>query len=126
MILLVLDLGFGYQIRYDLVMPTYEYQCDECSHRVEVFAAMSDPPPPACEECGSEKLSKVLFPVAIHYKGSGFYSTDYAGKKSGAAKSEGGSTKAESEATKAESSDKKKTSGSDASTSSKSKPVEKK
>lgn len=41
---------------------------------------MSDPAPAACEECGGSELVKVLFPVAVHYKGSGFYSTDYAGK----------------------------------------------
>jgi putative FmdB family regulatory protein len=61
-------------------MPTYEYRCESCSHQVEVFARMSDPPPVACEECGASELVKVLFPAAIHYKGSGFYATDYAGK----------------------------------------------
>lgn len=65
-------------------MPTYEYRCEECDTRLEVFAAMSDPPPAACEACGSSKLVKVLFPVAVHYKGSGFYSTDYAGTKASA------------------------------------------
>jgi len=68
-------------------MPTYEYKCQSCEHRMEVFASMSEPPPAACETCGATELVKVLFPVAVHYKGSGFYSTDYAGKRSGATNS---------------------------------------
>lgn len=63
-------------------MPTYEYRCEQCQHQFEVFARMSDPAPEACEACGNGELVKVLFPVAVHYKGSGFYSTDYSGKKS--------------------------------------------
>lgn len=63
-------------------MPTYEYRCESCKHQFEVFASMSDPDPETCEECGEQALRKVLFPVAVHYKGSGFYSTDYSGKKS--------------------------------------------
>ena len=38
---------------------------------------MGDPPPKACEECGEGPLERVLYPVAVHFKGSGFYSTDY-------------------------------------------------
>ena len=38
---------------------------------------MSDPPPEACEVCNTAPLELVLYPVAVHYKGSGFYSTDY-------------------------------------------------
>jgi predicted nucleic acid-binding Zn ribbon protein len=38
---------------------------------------MSDPPVEACEVCGAAPVEKVLFPVAVHFKGSGFYSTDY-------------------------------------------------
>lgn len=64
-------------------MPTYEYRCEQCSHQFEVFASMSDPAPEACESCGDGPLVKVLFPVAVHYKGSGFYSTDYKGSRAG-------------------------------------------
>jgi putative FmdB family regulatory protein len=63
-------------------MPTYEYRCETCKHQFEVFAGINDPDPETCEECGATALKKVLFPVAVHYKGSGFYSTDYSGKKS--------------------------------------------
>jgi len=38
---------------------------------------MSDPPPEACEVCGEGPMQRVLYPVAVHFKGSGFYSTDY-------------------------------------------------
>jgi len=61
-------------------MPTYVYKCDACDHQFEVFARMSDPDPVQCEACGAAALTKVLFPVAVHYKGSGFYATDYSGK----------------------------------------------
>jgi predicted nucleic acid-binding Zn ribbon protein len=54
---------------------------------------MSDAPADSCEVCGATPVEKVLFPVAVHYKGSGFYSTDYGrGSRKGAAKDgEGGS-----------------------------------
>jgi predicted nucleic acid-binding Zn ribbon protein len=38
---------------------------------------MGDAPPPACEVCGEGPVERVLYPVAVHFKGSGFYSTDY-------------------------------------------------
>ncbi len=45
---------------------------------------MSDPPVEACSACGAGPVEKLLFPVAVHFKGSGFYSTDYGrgGRKS--------------------------------------------
>jgi putative FmdB family regulatory protein len=66
-------------------MPIYEYRCTSCQHLMEVFAKMSDPPPLACDECGATTLEKVLHPVAVHYKGSGFYATDYGSKRGGKA-----------------------------------------
>jgi putative FmdB family regulatory protein len=57
-------------------MPIYEYKCPN-GHLLEVFHGMSDPGPDRCEVCGAEPLQRVLHPVAVHYKGSGFYSTDY-------------------------------------------------
>lgn len=62
-------------------MPTYEFRCRACQHQFEVFQSMSAPDPEGCEQCGAAELEKVLFPVAVHYKGSGFYSTDYSGPK---------------------------------------------
>ncbi len=57
-------------------MPIYEYRCPN-GHTFEVFQRMSDPAVTACEVCGSSPVEKLLFPVAVHFKGSGFYSTDY-------------------------------------------------
>ena len=63
-------------------MPIYEYRCPN-GHTFELFQRMSDPPAEQCDTCGASPVEKVLFPVAVHYKGSGFYSTDYGrgGKK---------------------------------------------
>ena len=43
----------------------------------EVFQRMSDPPVEVCEVCGAAPVERVLYPVAVHFKGSGFYTTDY-------------------------------------------------
>ena len=67
-------------------MPIYEYRCPN-GHTFELFQKMSDAPAESCEACGASPVEKVLFPVAVHYKGSGFYSTDYGrGSRKGAAK----------------------------------------
>ena len=57
-------------------MPIYEYKCPN-GHLFEVFHGMTEPSPETCEVCGAGPLAIVLHPVAVHYKGSGFYSTDY-------------------------------------------------
>ena len=57
-------------------MPIYEYRCDDCGTSHEVMQKMSDDPLEVCERCGG-RLQKVMHPVAIHFKGSGFYTTDY-------------------------------------------------
>ena len=57
-------------------MPIYEYRCPN-GHTFELFQRMTDAPPAGCEVCGEGPVSKVLYPAAIHFKGSGFYSTDY-------------------------------------------------
>jgi putative FmdB family regulatory protein len=69
-------------------VPIYEYRCPN-GHTFEVFQRMSDPPPDACETCGATPLEKVLFPIAVHFKGSGFYSTDYGRGKGKAASRDG-------------------------------------
>jgi len=72
-------------------MPIYEYRCPN-GHTFELFQKMSDDPVESCEVCGASPVEKVLFPVAVHYKGSGFYSTDYGrGSRKGAAKDGDGS-----------------------------------
>ena len=74
-------------------MPIYEYRCPN-GHTFEVFQRMSDPPSSVCETCGAGPVEKVLFPVAVHFKGSGFYSTDYGrgGRKPGAKEGESGAS----------------------------------
>lgn len=57
-------------------MPIYEYRCP-AGHTFEVFQRMTDAPAESCEVCGKSPVEKLLFPVAVHFKGSGFYSTDY-------------------------------------------------
>jgi len=66
-------------------VPIYEYRCPN-GHTFELFQKMSDPPADACVTCGAGPVEKLLFPVAVHFKGSGFYSTDYGSRKSKAAK----------------------------------------
>ena len=57
-------------------MPIYEYKCPN-GHLFEVFHGMTEPGPGVCETCGAAPLQIVLHPISVHYKGSGFYSTDY-------------------------------------------------
>jgi putative FmdB family regulatory protein len=57
-------------------MPIYEYRCPK-GHLFELFQSIHDSPPDGCEVCGEGPLERVLYPVAVHFKGSGFYTTDY-------------------------------------------------
>jgi putative FmdB family regulatory protein len=75
-------------------MPIYEYRCDN-GHNVEVMQRMSDPPLTECTICGAP-VQRVFHPVAIHFKGSGFYNTDYGKRKRGAAAREDGGAKSDS------------------------------
>ena len=56
-------------------MPIYEYRCPD-GHQFEVFQSMSDDPVTECEVCG-KPVERVFHPIAVHFKGSGFYNTDY-------------------------------------------------
>ena len=67
-------------------MPIYEYRCSN-GHEFEVFQSMSEDPVSECPECGAP-VERVFRPVAVHFKGSGFYTTDYA-RKTKAASSDG-------------------------------------
>jgi putative FmdB family regulatory protein len=62
-------------------VPIYEYKCTN-GHVFDVIQKMADDPLTECQECGVP-AERVLHPVAVHFKGSGFYNTDY-GKKKGA------------------------------------------
>jgi putative FmdB family regulatory protein len=62
-------------------MPIYEYQCSECGEIEEALQKFSDKPLTKCKHC-SGKLHKLISQSAFHLKGTGWYVTDYAGKKS--------------------------------------------
>ncbi|MGH2773533.1 MAG: FmdB family zinc ribbon protein [Actinomycetota bacterium] len=69
-------------------MPTYEYACTQCANQVEVYQSFTDPPLETCEVC-SGKLRRVYHPVAVVFKGSGFYSTDARANRAGTKKKDG-------------------------------------
>jgi putative FmdB family regulatory protein len=75
-------------------MPTYGYRCSNCGHEFEIQQRMSDKPLEACPKCQG-KLNKILYPVGISFKGSGFYTTDYGSGKSAGAASTNGSAKSD-------------------------------
>ena len=60
-------------------MPIYEYRCDK-GHTFEVMQRMTDDPVSVCQTCDAP-VQRVFHPVAVHFKGSGFYSTDYGSSK---------------------------------------------
>jgi putative regulatory protein, FmdB family len=62
-------------------VPIYEYKCEN-GHVFDVIQKMADEPLTECQECGAPAV-RVLHPVAVHFKGSGFYNTDYGKKKGG-------------------------------------------
>jgi len=80
-------------------MPLYEYQCLACGEKSEVLQRFADPPLAACPKCGGE-VKKLLSSPAFQFKGTGWYATDYAGKKGGDSRAGG---KAEGEGAKGES-----------------------
>lgn len=63
-------------------MPLYEYQCGACGHRFELIQRFADPPADRCASCGQGPVRKLLSAPAVHFKGSGWYVTDYANQKS--------------------------------------------
>jgi putative FmdB family regulatory protein len=80
-------------------MPIYEYRCDN-GHTFEVMQRMIDDSLTECSQC-SAPVQRVFHPVAIHFKGSGFYNTDYGKRKRGASAKEEGS-KSDSSSTTSE------------------------
>ena len=71
-------------------MPIYEYRCEK-GHTFEVMQRMSDDPVTSCSTCEAP-VQRVFHPVAVHFKGSGFYATDYGrGSRKGVKEGESGS-----------------------------------
>jgi len=73
-------------------MPLYEFQCKQCGHRFERIQSFSAPDEKECPVCKGEVERLISTPARAHFKGSGFYSTDYAAKPAGSAKSGDGSS----------------------------------
>ena len=71
-------------------MPIYEYRCER-GHTFEVMQRMTDDPLTSCSTCEAP-VQRVFHPVAVHFKGSGFYNTDYGKKKGGGASSSSSET----------------------------------
>jgi putative FmdB family regulatory protein len=82
-------------------MPIYEYKCEK-GHVFDVIQRIADEPLSKCQECGAP-AQRVLHPVAVHFKGSGFYNTDYGKKKGGAASSDGAKDGADSKSSSSDS-----------------------
>src|SRR4051794_6374240 len=57
-------------------MPLYEYECESCGKRFERIQKFSDPPPESCPTCG-QPVKRLVSSPAVHFKGSGWYVTDY-------------------------------------------------
>jgi putative FmdB family regulatory protein len=74
-------------------MPIYEYRCER-GHTFEVMQRMSEDPLTNCQTCDAT-VQRVFHPVAVHFKGSGFYTTDYGSKKRAAASSSSDSSSAD-------------------------------
>jgi putative FmdB family regulatory protein len=103
-------------------MPTYGYRCGSCGHQFEIVQRISEEPLTTCPNCQG-KLAKMLYPVGISFKGSGFYTTDYkgagkssAGSSNGSASSSDGSADSKPEAKPESKSDAKTESKSDTKT----------
>jgi putative FmdB family regulatory protein len=77
-------------------VPIYGYRCTSCGHELEVPQRVADEPLKVCPKCQG-KLTKMLYPTGVIFKGSGFYSTDYkaSGKSASANGSESSSEKSE-------------------------------
>jgi putative FmdB family regulatory protein len=90
-------------------MPIYEYRCDK-GHTFEVMQRISDDPVQSCETCGASVV-KILHSPAVHFKGSGFYNTDYGTRKRAREQSAKESSESKSSDSSTSSSDSKSSDG---------------
>ncbi len=96
-------------------MPIYEYRCKK-GHTFEVMQRISDDRVTQCEVCGAP-VERVFHPVAVHFKGSGFYNTDYGTRKRSREMKEAAKSDSSSSDSKSGSSDSKSSTSSDSGTS---------
>jgi len=81
-------------------MPIYEYQCRKCQAHIEILQKITDKPLTKCRKCGG-RLDKQWSQASFQLKGTGWYVTDYAGKKSEGASEDAKKTAAETTTTAA-------------------------
>lgn len=84
-------------------MPIYEYECEN-GHRFEAFQSMSEEALDTCPDCGAS-ARRLLRPPAVHFKGSGFYNTDYGKQKRGGTGTSSDSSSSNGSSTSAKKSD---------------------
>lgn len=86
-------------------MPIYVYRCQQCNEYTEALQKVSDPLLKTCPHCQADALEKVIAPVGVIFKGTGFHKNDYSGKpassSTSAPKGEAADTKSGSESTPA-------------------------
>jgi putative FmdB family regulatory protein len=80
-------------------MPLYEYRCKQCGHRFERIQTYSAEDAKQCPVCQGEVERLISIPSRAHFKGSGFYSTDYGAKPASSGKSTDGGGGSDSNST---------------------------
>jgi putative FmdB family regulatory protein len=80
-------------------MPLYEYKCKKCGHRFERIQTYSAADAKECPVCQGEVERLISTPARAHFKGSGFYSTDYGAKPASSGKSQDGGSSSDSSST---------------------------
>lgn len=93
-------------------MPIYEYECLQCEKRTELLQRMDEAPLATCPQCGGE-VRKLISAPAVQFKGSGWYVTDYAGKKGASSGKSEAKTESKPESSSTESKSESKSAGSD-------------
>lgn len=88
-------------------MPIYEYECSACNKHTELLQKISDPPLEKCPDCNGE-VNKLISSAGIHFKGTGWYVTDYAKKKGESSESSKKDKKTDASSSKTEGSKSKK------------------
>ena len=83
-------------------MPIYEYQCQECGHKLEAMQRVTEDPLKTCPSCSKDRLKKLMSKVAFQLKGTGWYETDFKNKGKPEAKKEGGADKEGAKESKSE------------------------
>lgn len=98
-------------------MPIYEYECLQCGKRTELLQRMDEAPLATCPQCGGE-VRKLISAPAVQFKGSGWYVTDYAGKKGSSSGKSEAKAESKSESSSSENKSESRSSSSDSKASS--------